>query len=122
MASRKRRCPSAKTMSNASVLLPEPLTPVTTTNCPRGISTVTFLRLCSRAPWMRMESDSARGASEKELSPFVTGEKRARSRQTANRTTNWFQESPDQAPACREESEERPEPEQPCPESNLAAE
>src|SRR5688572_9835387 len=81
-------------MSNASVLLPDPLTPVTTTNCPRGISTVIFLRLCSRAPWMRIESDSATGASEEKFSPFVTGEKVARSRETANAT-----ESRDSAPA-----------------------
>src|SRR5436309_1378368 len=83
IASRKRRWPSAKTMSNASVLLPEPETPVTTTNFPRGISTVMFLRLCSRAPWMQIESDSPRRLSEREFSPF-TGEKVARRRKTAN--------------------------------------
>src|SRR3989344_1558544 len=36
-------------MSNASVDLPEPLTPVTTLNLPRGMSTLRFLRLCSLA-------------------------------------------------------------------------
>ena len=50
IASRNRRCPSAKTISNASVLLPEPLTPVTTTNFPRGMAMLRFFRLCSRAP------------------------------------------------------------------------
>jgi hypothetical protein len=54
MESRKRRCPSANRMSKAKVLLPEPLTPVTTTNFPRGMSTEMLRRLCSRAPWMRM--------------------------------------------------------------------
>ena len=47
--SRKRRCPSAKTTSNASVLLPEPLGPVTTVSLPCGILTLTSCRLCSRA-------------------------------------------------------------------------
>ena len=37
--SRKRRWPSAKTTSNASVLLPEPLGPVTTVSAPWGIAT-----------------------------------------------------------------------------------
>ena len=53
MESRNRRWPSAKRMSKASVLLPEPLTPVTTTNLPRGMASEMFFRLCSRAPWMR---------------------------------------------------------------------
>src|ERR1044071_1856669 len=35
-------------MSNAKVLLPEPETPVTTLNLPRGTSTVIAFRLCSR--------------------------------------------------------------------------
>ena len=34
-----------------SVDLPLPDTPVTTIKLPRGNSTVTFFRLCSRAPW-----------------------------------------------------------------------
>src|SRR5947208_10279241 len=50
MLSRKRRCPSANKMSNARVDLPEPLKPVITTSCSRGILTSMFLRLCSRAP------------------------------------------------------------------------
>jgi hypothetical protein len=34
----------------ASDDFPEPLTPVTATNAPSGISTLTFFRLCCRAP------------------------------------------------------------------------
>src|SRR5215203_1569932 len=56
MESRNRRLPSANNRSNASVLLPEPLTPVITTNFPRGISREKFFKLCSRAPKMRMAS------------------------------------------------------------------
>src|SRR5688572_19914847 len=59
MESRKRRCPSAKSRSKASVLLPEPLTPVITTNLSRGMETERFLRLCSRAPMMSMASSGA---------------------------------------------------------------
>src|SRR6266567_3614539 len=33
-----------------SELLPDPATPVITTSTPRGISTLTFFRLCVRAP------------------------------------------------------------------------
>ena len=47
--SMKRRCPSAKTTSNASELLPEPLGPVTTHSFPCGIVHDTSFRLCSRA-------------------------------------------------------------------------
>src|SRR6266496_2246995 len=43
-------------VSNASDDLPEPLKPVMTTSLSRGISSVRFLRLCSRAPPMRMNS------------------------------------------------------------------
>ena len=49
------RCPSAKTVSNASVDLPLPDRPVMTTSWSRGMSTLMFLRLCSRAPRMRMD-------------------------------------------------------------------
>ena len=41
-------------MSNANVDLPEPDTPVTTLNLPRGMSTESDLRLCSFALTMRM--------------------------------------------------------------------
>src|SRR3990167_2439722 len=44
-------------MSNANVDLPEPDTPVTTLNLPRGISTDKDLRLCSFAFTIRMELD-----------------------------------------------------------------
>lgn len=37
-------------VSNAKEDLPEPDSPVITTNLPRGISRLIFLRLCSRAP------------------------------------------------------------------------
>src|SRR3954463_3955695 len=43
-------------VSNASEDLPEPLRPVMTTSESRGSSTVTSLRLCSRAPATRMDS------------------------------------------------------------------
>src|SRR5688572_24571169 len=51
-----RRCPSAKIVSKASEDLPDPLTPVITTNLLRGTTTSMFLRLCSRAPRMTMDS------------------------------------------------------------------
>ena len=53
------RWPSAKMVSNASELLPLPLTPVITTRQSRGMVTSTPLRLCSRAPRIRMERRSA---------------------------------------------------------------
>jgi hypothetical protein len=34
--------------------LPEPLTPVTTTNWLRGMASDRFFKLCSRAPWTTM--------------------------------------------------------------------
>src|SRR5439155_14043263 len=46
------RCPSAYSVSNARLDLPEPLTPVTTVSAPRGMSTRTSRRLCVRAPSM----------------------------------------------------------------------
>ncbi len=49
-------CPSAKIVSKASDDFPEPETPVITTNLFRGTTTSIFLRLCSRAPRMTMES------------------------------------------------------------------
>ena len=42
-------------VSNASEDLPEPDRPVSTTSSPRGMSTLTFFRLCSRAPRTRMK-------------------------------------------------------------------
>ena len=49
------RCPSAKTVSNASVDFPDPDNPVIATSWSRGMSTSIFLRLCSRAPRMRID-------------------------------------------------------------------
>ena len=46
------RWPSANSVSNANEDLPEPDRPVNTTMRLRGNSKSTFLRLCSRAPWM----------------------------------------------------------------------
>ena len=43
-------------MSKASEDLPDPLRPVTTVSRLRGMRTVTFRRLCSRAPATRMQS------------------------------------------------------------------
>src|SRR3954470_19341481 len=47
-----RRCPSAKSVSKASELLPEPETPVRQISLLRGSTTSTLRRLCSRAPLM----------------------------------------------------------------------
>ncbi len=47
-----RRCPSAKIVSNASELLPEPERPEITTSASRGNITSIFFRLCSRAPFI----------------------------------------------------------------------
>ena len=57
--SAKRLCPSAKRVSKAREDLPEPELPVTTTNFPRGISTVRSLRLFTLAPLMIMLPSSA---------------------------------------------------------------
>ena len=50
------RCDSAAIVPNTSELLPEPETPVNTVSLRFGISTLTSLRLCSRAPWTRIMS------------------------------------------------------------------
>src|SRR5450432_1692652 len=42
-------------VSKARLLFPEPESPVSTTSSPRGISTLTSFRLCSRAPRTRMK-------------------------------------------------------------------
>src|ERR1051325_7255652 len=69
MESRNRRWPSAKRRSNASVLFPEPLTPVTTTNRFRGISNDRFLRLCSRAPWIAIEPLEGNSVRRSDIRP-----------------------------------------------------
>src|SRR5690349_18125560 len=48
--SRYRRCASAYRVPNAKEDFPDPDTPVNTTNASLGMSRLTFLRLCSRAP------------------------------------------------------------------------
>jgi len=50
------RCDSAAIVPNTSELLPEPDTPVKTVSRRFGISTLTSLRLLTRAPWTRMRS------------------------------------------------------------------
>ena len=57
------RWPSAKMVSKASELLPEPERPVMTTSRSRGMLTSMFLRLCSLAPWTRMQGSSAMAAN-----------------------------------------------------------
>ena len=51
-----RRCDSAAMVPKTSELLPEPDTPVNTVNRRFGISTLTSLRLLTRAPWTRIRS------------------------------------------------------------------
>src|SRR5215213_651611 len=50
------RCDSAAIVSNTRELLPEPETPVNTVSRRFGSSTLTSLRLFSRAPWTRIRS------------------------------------------------------------------
>src|SRR5204863_7828864 len=54
--SRKRRRPSAKIVSKASELLPDPLGPVMTVSRSRGMSTDKPCRLCVRAPRILIHS------------------------------------------------------------------
>src|SRR2546427_1372451 len=49
-----RRCPSAKRVSNASELLPEPLKPVITTSWLSGRSRSKFFKLLCRTPRRRI--------------------------------------------------------------------
>ena len=50
------RCDSAAMVAKTSELLPEPEMPVKTVSRRFGISTLTFLRLFSRAPCTRIRS------------------------------------------------------------------
>src|SRR3954454_10484719 len=50
------RCDSAATVPKTSELLPEPEMPVNTVSRRFGISTLTSLRLLTRAPWTRISS------------------------------------------------------------------
>src|SRR5690554_3315958 len=56
-----RRWDSAAIVAKTSELLPEPDTPVNTVSRRFGISTLTSLRLFSRAPWTRMRSCRSAG-------------------------------------------------------------
>src|SRR5690349_16511417 len=60
------RCDSAAIVANTSELLPEPETPVNTVSRRFGISTLTSLRLLTRAPWTRIRSwaSAGRGAAD----------------------------------------------------------
>src|SRR4051794_13911411 len=58
-----RRCDSAAIVSKTSELLPEPDTPVNTVSRRFGISTLTSLRLFTRAPCTRIRSWRSAGAS-----------------------------------------------------------
>ena len=62
-SSGRRRAGSSPSlrMSLTSELLPEPLTPVTQTNSPSGMSTSMFFRLLWRAPWIVDSALSVRG-------------------------------------------------------------
>src|SRR5512132_1839054 len=51
-----RRCDAAAIVPNTSELLPEPETPVNTVSRRLGISTLTSLRLLTRAPCTRIRS------------------------------------------------------------------
>ena len=57
------RCDSAAIVPNTSELLPEPETPVNTVSRRFGISTLTFLRLFTRAPCTRIRSWLSEGCS-----------------------------------------------------------
>ena len=56
--SRYRRCPSAKMVSKASDDFPLPDKPVITVSACRGIFTLIFFRLCTRAPVTSMYPSS----------------------------------------------------------------
>lgn len=69
------RCDSAAMVSNTSELLPEPDTPVNTVSRRLGISTLTSLRLFSRAPCTRIRSwlSAAGAALAASMRATVTG-------------------------------------------------
>src|SRR5919199_3591856 len=56
-------------VSKASELLPLPERPVTTTITSRGIETVMFFRLCSRAPWTTIALSAIFGYPFFEVAP-----------------------------------------------------
>jgi hypothetical protein len=61
------RWPSAKSVSNASELFPEPDKPVITTSLFLGIATLKFLRLLTRALFMMMYSLGLSSSKEESL-------------------------------------------------------
>ena len=63
------RCDSAAIVPNTSELLPEPDTPVNAVSLRLGISTLTSLRLFTRAPCTRIHSwlSATRGAGDRLL-------------------------------------------------------
>src|SRR5207245_6946306 len=65
--------PSAKIVSKASDDLPEPLRPVSTTSLSRGMFSVRFLRLCSRAPPIRMSSFAIAAKVPSQTIPYLNG-------------------------------------------------
>src|SRR5215204_7384796 len=66
------RCDSAAIVSNTSELLPEPETPVNTVSRRFGSSTLTSLRLFTRAPCTRIRSwRSATGSAGDFVSAFL---------------------------------------------------
>src|SRR5438128_11288036 len=75
-------------VSKASDDLPEPETPVMTTNLLGGMTTSMFLRLCSRAPRMTMESMVGRNltvSTEGRFPGILVGRRRPRRRAAARR-------------------------------------
>src|SRR5882762_10104668 len=62
-----RRCDSAAIVPNTSELLPEPETPVNTVSRRLGSSTLTSLRLFTRAPVTRIRSWLSAGCTEDEF-------------------------------------------------------
>ena len=67
------RCDSAAIVANTNELLPEPETPVNTVSRRFGISTLTSLRLLTRAPCTRIRSWlSATCGADDRLSGLVT--------------------------------------------------
>jgi len=65
------RCDSAAIVENTSELLPEPETPVNTVSRRLGISTLTSLRLFTRAPWTRIRSWLSATDEDRDRAPVV---------------------------------------------------
>src|SRR6202789_2841152 len=81
-------------VSNARLDLPDPDRPVSTTNSPRGISTLMFFRLCSRAPRTRMKRVGSDMPAPEKAAPEADGQPPNVLREVANTArTIWEQES-----------------------------